>query len=306
MNALKALRLIQLLLQALCFFGVALFAQSAAAGATNRQAKRVDSSIPHAVADLDDDGADEIVTVTRAGRIQIVRQNGKIVAQSRRLGRSRVDERAPVITDLDGDGEFDIVYAASGDPARVYAFNASARPLAGWEKGIALEGSRRVGTPLVADINGDSRLEVAVHSAEQGVILLAADGVPLAQGDVKAVAVSALIERGAAAGNAGHAATASNHAPVLTPIGDKTVAVGSELRFTIFAADPDGDAMALAWRRPPQGAQLDFETGEFYWKPKKRQVGRYSVRFIVKDGRGAQAMVVVIIQVVSGYRSDRR
>ena len=93
------------------------------------------------------------------------------------------------------------------------------------------------------------------------------------------------------------ASTAGNRAPVITPIGNKSVDVDKELRFTISAADPDNDVMTLSWNSPPPGAQLDFRSGQFYWKPRAEHLGSYQVTFIVTDGRGGRASETIKITV---------
>ena len=71
-----------------------------------------------------------------------------------------------------------------------------------------------------------------------------------------------------------------NRAPVLNPVGDKTVAVGQSLDFTVSASDPENDAVSLSAQNLPPGATFNNTTGQFHWQPSS--VGTFSsVGFIV-------------------------
>ena len=75
-----------------------------------------------------------------------------------------------------------------------------------------------------------------------------------------------------------------NHAPVLTPIIDKTATVGTPLTFTIAAIDPDNDSLRYSATGLPSGAAFDPATKSFTWTPLDSMIGNYSVTFIVSDG----------------------
>ncbi len=75
----------------------------------------------------------------------------------------------------------------------------------------------------------------------------------------------------------------SNHAPVLSSIGDRVVDEGSALSFTIFGTDIDSDALEYSAADLPTGATLDVDTGEFTWTPDYDDSGIYSVTFTVSD-----------------------
>jgi serine protease len=76
----------------------------------------------------------------------------------------------------------------------------------------------------------------------------------------------------------------TNAAPVLGAIGDRTVAEGSTLAFTVTATDADGDELAYSATGLPTGASLDATTGAFSWTPDYTQSGIYTVTFMVSDG----------------------
>jgi aryl-phospho-beta-D-glucosidase BglC (GH1 family) len=73
-----------------------------------------------------------------------------------------------------------------------------------------------------------------------------------------------------------------NDAPVLNPIGDKTVNEGNLLTFNIQATDFNGDALTFSAINLPDGASLNGQT--FSWRPAFDQSGIYSVIFKVTDG----------------------
>ncbi len=58
-----------------------------------------------------------------------------------------------------------------------------------------------------------------------------------------------------------------NRAPVLNPIGNKTIAAGQSLDFTISASDPEGDPVTFSAQNLPPGATLNSSTGQFHWQP---------------------------------------
>ena len=80
--------------------------------------------------------------------------------------------------------------------------------------------------------------------------------------------------------------TVPNRAPVLLPIGDKTVDEGTLLTFTVAADDRYDDpagGVRLNARRLPAGATFDPETGVFAWTPAGDQAGTYEVVFTATD-----------------------
>jgi len=74
-----------------------------------------------------------------------------------------------------------------------------------------------------------------------------------------------------------------NRAPVLDPIGDKSVLQDSALAFTITASDPDDDGITFSPTGLPAGASLGELTGQFSWTPTADQVGLHDVTFIATD-----------------------
>ncbi len=76
-------------------------------------------------------------------------------------------------------------------------------------------------------------------------------------------------------------------APVLEPIGNKTVNEGSALNFVVAASDPNDippNRLVLSATGLPPGAAFDTATGAFAWTPDEVQgPGTYQVTFTVTD-----------------------
>lgn len=73
-------------------------------------------------------------------------------------------------------------------------------------------------------------------------------------------------------------------APVLSPIGDKTVTERKLLSFAVSVVDPDSEVFTWQVVNLPAGASFNGETQQFSWKPSFGQAGQYQVDFIVSDG----------------------
>jgi hypothetical protein len=79
--------------------------------------------------------------------------------------------------------------------------------------------------------------------------------------------------------------TGSNRAPILGAVGNRTVAEGVALTFTVAATDPDGDPLTYSASGLPSGASFNPATRTFSWTPAYDQAGTYnSVHFQVSDG----------------------
>lgn len=77
-----------------------------------------------------------------------------------------------------------------------------------------------------------------------------------------------------------------NEPPVLDPVGNQTVDLGSSLTIQLTASDPNGDLLSfMATPLPlPDNASLDGMTGEFTFNPDETQVGTFDITFMVSDG----------------------
>jgi PKD repeat protein len=88
-----------------------------------------------------------------------------------------------------------------------------------------------------------------------------------------------------------------NHAPVLSPIGTKTVSEGSQLTFTIIGSDLDNDALSYSAEGLPEGATFNPTTRFFSWTP-EFQISEntliYPVTFKISDGVAQDSEIVTI------------
>ncbi len=90
-------------------------------------------------------------------------------------------------------------------------------------------------------------------------------------------------------------AKTSNEAPVLGAVGNKTVAEGSLLSFTLSATDGDGDALTYSGSNLPAGAAVDEDTGAFTWTPGYDQAGTHAdVVLRVSDGVDTDSETITI------------
>jgi hypothetical protein len=95
-----------------------------------------------------------------------------------------------------------------------------------------------------------------------------------------------------------------NQPPVLAAVGDRTVAEGATLTFTVSASDPDpGDTVTYAASGLPAGAAFDAPTRTFSWTPDFTQAGSYrGVTFTVGDGQGGADAEAITITVTNTNR----
>ncbi len=84
----------------------------------------------------------------------------------------------------------------------------------------------------------------------------------------------------------------SNQAPVLSPVGNKTVNENQLLTFTLTAGDPNNDPLNYSALNLPSGSTLI--NAVFNWTPDYDDSGSYALTFIVSDGLLADSENVTI------------
>ncbi len=98
--------------------------------------------------------------------------------------------------------------------------------------------------------------------------------------------------------------TIVNGAPVLAPIGNKTVPLGQTLSFTATATDPDGDPVQFAVTPLPLPPHMTFnaQTGVFSFTPDATQVGTIPLMFAASDGAvlSSESVTVTVTGAVPG------
>ncbi len=89
-------------------------------------------------------------------------------------------------------------------------------------------------------------------------------------------------------------ATPVNNAPILDPIGAKSVNEGALLRLSVSGSDLDSDPLTFSASNLPAGASFDPDTQVFSWTPDFTQSGLYSITCMVSDGSLNDSEVVPI------------
>ncbi len=92
-----------------------------------------------------------------------------------------------------------------------------------------------------------------------------------------------------------------NAAPVIEPIGDKTVKEGEFLKFEVKASDADGDALTWSVEGLPSGAK--FDGGVFEWVAGAGQAGEYFLKITVSDGvvTASQSIKITIVKLPTEF-----
>ena len=92
-----------------------------------------------------------------------------------------------------------------------------------------------------------------------------------------------------------------NSAPVLAPIGNKTLSLGSTLAFTVSGVDPNGQpvtysAQQAAPASPTLPAHMAFngQTGVFSFTPDATQVGTFNLVFVASDGSVSSSETIAL------------
>ena len=92
----------------------------------------------------------------------------------------------------------------------------------------------------------------------------------------------------------------SNQLPSFVPMIPQLGRENTELRFTVVAADPDADPLALSVLAGlPQGALFVPIRGEFVWTPSFDQAGEHVVTFAAQDPSGVPVTMAVPIRVAN-------
>lgn len=131
---------------------------------------------------------------------------------------------------------------------------------------------------------GGAATEIGVLQNDGNYTSLASGAADYGDPRIASAAVVRAIDATTAAWVAAADAGEVNQPPVLNPIGGKQVQAGSQLRFTLTASDPEGDALSFSARNLPPGASFNSSTGTFTWTPSAGDAGQYTaVVFSVAD-----------------------
>ena len=94
-----------------------------------------------------------------------------------------------------------------------------------------------------------------------------------------------------------------NREPLLSAIGDKSVAENAQLTFAVAAVDSDADQLTLSASNVPAGAGFDPASRTFTWTPDYTQSGQHLVTFNVDDGYGGSDSEQITVSVTNTNRS---
>ena len=95
-----------------------------------------------------------------------------------------------------------------------------------------------------------------------------------------------------------------NRAPLLST-SYHAVRLGSELRFSIEAVDPDlGTTLVYHATDLPEGATVNPTTGEIVWTPGPAQDREYLIRVFASDGQATSSQIVVVLAAVDLPKPD--
>ena len=98
--------------------------------------------------------------------------------------------------------------------------------------------------------------------------------------------------------------TGPNSPPVLSPVGNKSVAEGATLAFDLSATDPDNNPLTYSGTGLPAGATVNATTGAFRWTPSYTQAGTYNLNAFASDGT-LSATQPVSITVVNANQAPQ-
>jgi hypothetical protein len=202
--------------------------------------------------------------------------------------------------DLDGDGDLDLAVANEGSDNVSVLLGAGNGTFAAAVNYGAGDGPHSV---TAGDLDGDGDLDLAVanlFSDNVSVLLGAGNGTFAAAVNYGAGDGPRSITAGDLDGDGDLSLAVANGiwdnvsvllnnvAPVLAPVGNKTVGENQNLSFTVAATDTDGDPLTYAASNLPAGATFDSTTRTFDWTPSFTQEGTYSgVEFTVNDGHSS-------------------
>jgi len=243
-----------------------------------------------ALADLDHDGDLEVVFSGQYAQpggtaqwemLYVYHHDGSPAAGWPRSLSPGMHASVPVVGDVDGDGDWEIVACRTWYGLGAFHHTGELA----WHKEIGdnVKGRNQM---LLCDLDDDGLLELVAGNDEGYAFVWDLAGVARQWATYKS-------NRRFTGAYDPDDAPPINQPPVLHPVGDKTTGEGEQLAFTVTGEDPDGDALRFQATGLPAGASFTDDAdddgtpdgyGSFDWTPTTGQTGVYSVTFSVTDG----------------------
>jgi subtilisin family serine protease len=198
----------------------------------------------------------------------------------------------PVIGDIDGDGQKELVIAATGEPLVAWKADGSTAP--GFPM-LSVTGGEE-SSPTLADLDQDGDLEMMVADDDYRFHVL----------DLPAPYEPELIDWGMSRHdpqNSGWTLPAPRLDPVSVP---GEIKPGERLQVQVTAANPANLPLRWSIGNLPEGAYYDTESHTVFWKPTADQAFRtYTLSFLVTDGiRQNSRSVSVTVVPDARYYAD--
>ena len=115
-----------------------------------------------ALADIDNDGYDEVIIGGRDGKLYALNGNGSNVPHFPYVTTGPIT-CSPAVGDVDDDGQPEIVFASGN--YKVYVINTDSTSVPGWPKsGINMSGDIQP-SPALGDLDGDGKLDVIIGTS---------------------------------------------------------------------------------------------------------------------------------------------
>jgi hypothetical protein len=125
-----------------------------------------------ALADLDGDGDQEVIISAESDSVFVLRGDGSRFTGWPRYADTNSDfghTSSPVLADLSGDGNLEVIYAANNGQMKVW--DRFGQPMPGWDSVLFAQDAQAEdatqATPSVADVDGDGFLEVILGAENQ-------------------------------------------------------------------------------------------------------------------------------------------
>lgn len=132
-----------------------------------------------ALADMDEDGAPELIVCAPDDSIYCLDPDGSAVPgwPVPVLDAGSDIKASPAVGDIDGDGHLEMVVASTSN--RIYGLNHDGTTMTGWPLWVYSSYPYFVPSPALADLTGDGKLEVIIASTSMYVHIFRYDGVAL-------------------------------------------------------------------------------------------------------------------------------